>query len=263
MTKDTTAMRLRTRCGVMLALLLVGGDASARPLQVISERGTLALCANPDALPFASKFAKVPGFQIELAEKLAEKLGVSLTRQWVLSAIQYRRADCDVVLDTIADRAALADSDLRPSRPYQRSGVVLAVRGGSAVSSVDGLRPGQRVGVPVGSLVSMILGKRGVTTTPYVFEAEILAALGAGEIEAGAVTPAAIGWYNVSHPDAPVRSVPAFAAEPDLNWNLAVGMIGPDEKLRQRVDAAIGDLLADGTVARIYARYGIESRPPQ
>jgi hypothetical protein len=45
--------------------------------------------------------------------------------------------------------------------------------------------------------------------------------------------------------------------------NLAVGMIGPDDKPRQQIDAALEQMLADGTIARVYARYGIELRPPE
>ena len=56
---------------------------------------------------------------------------------------------------------------------------------------------------------------------------------------------------------------PAFEDDPNLNWNVAVGMISPDEKLRQDVDAALEALLADGTLARIYARYDVELQPPQ
>ena len=40
-------------------------------------------------------------------------------------------------------------------------------------------------------------------------------------------------------------------------------MIGPDDKLRQQIDAALEQMLADGTITRIYARYGIELRPPE
>jgi polar amino acid transport system substrate-binding protein len=40
-------------------------------------------------------------------------------------------------------------------------------------------------------------------------------------------------------------------------------MVGPDEKLRQDIDAALQPLLADGTLARIYARYDIELQPPK
>jgi polar amino acid transport system substrate-binding protein len=40
-------------------------------------------------------------------------------------------------------------------------------------------------------------------------------------------------------------------------------MIGPDDKPRQQIDAALEQMLADGTIARVYARYGIELRPPE
>jgi polar amino acid transport system substrate-binding protein len=247
-----------------LCVLTVGiALASARPLQIITERGTLSLCANPNALPFASKTGPIPGFQIELGEKLAQKLGVSLTREWVISAIQYRRADCDIVVDAIAHKEARPEGGIRLSRPYHRSGVVLAVRGNSTASSLETLGPGQRVGVPVGSLVSMTLDKRGIAVTPFVQEEEIVAALAASEIDAAAVTPSAIGWYNVRHADAPLKVIPAFDSDPDLNWNIAVGMIRPDDKLRERVDAAVEALVADGTIAGIYARYGITLRSPQ
>src|SRR5215470_14450288 len=253
----TSAFKL----GATVALfLLSAAPALPRSLQAIVDRGTVTLCANPDALPWASRTGTVPGFQVELAENLAARLGVSLTRQWVISAFQYRRVDCDLVFDAIASKGASVEGGLRLSRPYQRSGVVLAVR---SESGVDGLSPGHRVGVLVGSLVSMRLDQRGIKTTPFVLEGELMAALANGEVEAAAVTPIAIGWYNVMHPQAHMRTIAAFADDPDLDWNLAVGMIGPDNNLRAQIDAALGEMLADGTIARIYARYGIEMRPPE
>ena len=60
-----------------------------------------------------------------------------------------------------------------------------------------------------------------------------------------------------------MRLIPAFGDDLDLNWNIAAGLLRPDDQLRARVDAAIEALLADGTIARIYARYGIELKPPQ
>ena len=244
-------------------LVLGGAAAQARSLQTITERGALTLCASPNALPFASKSGPLPGFQIELGEKIAEQLGVKLTREWVISAIQYRRADCDLVLDSIARKDTEPAGGVKLSRPYHRSGVVLAVRNDSRASSLATLDPDQRVGVPVGSLVSMILDKGGIVTSPFVFEDDIVAALANREIEAAAVTPATVGWYNLQHANAPLRPIPVFDNEPDLQWNVAVGLIRPDDQLRRRVDAAVEALLADGTIARIYARYGIELRPPQ
>jgi polar amino acid transport system substrate-binding protein len=256
-------MRTVSRLGAVgLGLALIGGVA-ARPLEAIGQRGTLTVCAHPNALPFASKGGEPHGFQIDLAEALAQRIGVSLTRNWVINSFQYRRADCDIILDAIADKGALAEVGLRMSRPYHRSGVVLAVRKDSSAASLASFEPGQRVGVQVGSIASMAIAKRGIATTPFVFEDDILAALARGEIAAGAVTPASIGWFNLQHPGEPLRRISAFADNPELNWNVAVGMVGGDEPLGKSIDQALEAMRSDGTIARIYARYGVELLPPQ
>ena len=255
--------RLARYVACLSLLMLWNASADARSLEAVIERGALTLCASPNALPFASKNGPVRGFQIELGEKIAEQLGVKLTREWVISAIQYRRADCDLVLDVIARKDTPPAGGVRASRPYHRSGVVLAVRSNSQASSLANLGADQRVGVPVGSLVSMILAKGGTTTSPFVFEDDIVAALANREIEAAAVTRMTVGWFNLQHADKPLRLIPAFDNDQDLNWNIAAGLLRPDDQLRERVDAAIEALLADGTIARIYAGYGIELRPPQ
>ncbi len=252
------------RSAVVAALVTLGlVPAHARSLQAISERGTLTLCANPDALPFASRIGAMPGFQIELADQLAHELGVSLTREWVRSTYQVRRSDCDLVLDAIMHAEAKPEGPVRLSRPYHRGGVVLAVRADSDLSSLEQLKPGERVGVALGSVVSMMLDKRHIAITPFVLEDQIVAALADREIAAAAVTPATVGWFNLQHRDAPLRVVPVFADDPDLNWNIAAGLIRSDEELRRRVDQALERLLSDGTIAKIYARYGIELRAPQ
>ncbi len=181
----------------------------------------------------------------------------------MITSFQYRRADCDVVLNAIADKAALAEVGLRMSRPYQRTGVVVAVREDSTLSSLAHIGSGRRVGVQVGSLASMTLSKRGIETTPFVFEDEMMEALANREIEAAAVTPVAMGWFRSNHPDTRIRRIAAFEADPDLNWNVAVGMVKPDEKLKQGIDAALEAMLADGTIAGIYARYGLELQAPE
>jgi polar amino acid transport system substrate-binding protein len=109
----------------------------------------------------------------------------------------------------------------------------------------------------------MTLAKGGTTTSPFVFEDDIVTALANREIEAAAVTRMTVGWFNLQHAGKPLRIIPVFDNDQDLNWNIAAGLLRPDDKLQARVDAAIEALLADGTIARIYARYGIELRSPQ
>jgi polar amino acid transport system substrate-binding protein len=241
--------------------LLAAMPTPARTLEAV-QRGALAVCAHPNALPFASRKGELPGFQIELAEALAGRMGVTLARHWVVNSFQYRRADCDIVLDAIADKSVASEVPLRISRPYSRTGVVGAVRADTELAALARIAPGRRVGVQVGSLASMLLGQRGVEISPFAAEDDMLAALARREIDGAAVTRAALGWYNRTHPAA-LRQVPAFDDVSELSWNVAVGMLRPDEKLHQAIDNAIEALVADGTIARIYTHYGVELRPPE
>jgi polar amino acid transport system substrate-binding protein len=254
-------------CTCLGAAALLAGPAFARSLDSINTRGTLSLCAHPNALPFASrKGGDLPGFQIELARALAERLGVGLSVQWITFGTQYRAADCDIVMDAIVEPAALEERHLRASVPYFRSGVALAVRHEGAahdeISSFADLSPGRRVGVMVGSLAHMMLNKRGLRTIPFGFEDEMVVALATGEIDAAAVSPASIGYFNKTHPDQALRVIPADSVLPDLTWNVAVGLRQPDKAIRAEIDKAVAAMLDDGTVKAIYARYGVEHQAP-
>ncbi|HEX2891023.1 substrate-binding periplasmic protein, partial [Vineibacter terrae] len=219
--------------------------------------------AHPNALPFASRKDSPPGFQIEMARALARHLGVSLDVAWVVSPVQYRSAECDIVLDTIVNRDVQAEGRIRISRPYHHSGVALALPAGTdGIASFRELGRDRRVGVQVGSLAQMVLGQRGLRTTPYGFEDEMIEALAEGTIDAAAISPASAGYFNLKNPGRAVRLVHAYEQEPELAWNIAVGMRGADALLGQKIDAAVQRMLADGTIRDIYARYGIEHRPP-
>ncbi len=260
------ARRAAAGLAALLALvLLAGSPAVARALAQIKDSGTIVLCAHPNSLPFASKDGSRHGFQVELAQALARRLGVALTQNWVITSYDIFRADCDIVMDSIADRQAQAESGLRISKPYRRSGVAIAMRGDDmTIRSLDDLTAAHRkVGVLTSSIAAMKLSQGGAELVPGLFEDEMLAMLSNGEIDAAAVTPTSAGYYNLIHPKQKVRLIYPFDGEPDLSWNVAVGMRRPDPELQQAIDDAMARLLADGTVKRIYARYGVEVRPPR
>jgi ABC-type amino acid transport substrate-binding protein len=237
--------------------------ANARPLESIKTRGVIELCAAPSALPFASRHGDRPGYQVELAQVLADRLGIRLQVDWVALSFHFRRVDCDIVMDTIADEEAQRESHMKWSTPYQRSGVALAVRPGvDGITGFDSLNARYRVGVLRGSLAHMYLDQRGAHALPYGFESDLLEALANGEIDAAAITALSAGYYNLQHPDAPMRLIYAYDAVPELSWNLAVGMRLSDQPLRDAVDDAVRSMLKEGTFDRIYASYGIEHRTP-
>jgi polar amino acid transport system substrate-binding protein len=176
----------------------------------------------------------------------------------------YRRVDCDLVMDAFVQMDALRELNLSPTSPYQHTGVALVLRPGfDGITRFDDLPKDARLAVRVGSVAQYVLGKRGLKVVPFGFEDDMVAAVASGEVDAAAVTPASAGWYLHQHPDVPLRLVDAYDAEPELSWDLAVGMRRADHATLRAVDEAVRALVADGTVARIYAAYGVEHRVPQ
>lgn len=262
-TKPRSGVFIGMLAATAFAAAAVGpSSADARTLEAIKQRGKLMVCANPNALPFSSKKGDRPGFELELGEALAKQLGVALEIGWVIFPMHVARVDCDILFDSIVDRETAEDAHLRLSRPYIESGVAIAVRPG-----IDGIKgfsdlKGHRVAAIVGSLASVNLGKKGLQTIPFTFEDEMLEALGKGEIDAGLATPSTIGYYNLTHKDAPVNIVHGDDSMPELRWHVAVGMRKADYALVAAVNAALDRMLGDGIVHRIYASYGVEQRLP-
>src|SRR6516162_38273 len=123
--------------------------AQVRSLETIRSLGAIGLCAHPNSLPFASKAGDPPGFQVELGQALAHELGVSLKLDWIITQYQMRSADCDIMLDVIADREAQGETHLAISKPYYRTGVALAVPRASQLTSFKSLDAHTKVGVQV------------------------------------------------------------------------------------------------------------------
>jgi polar amino acid transport system substrate-binding protein len=247
----------------MALVVAAPGGAIARPLDLIKARGSLMVCANPNALPFSSKNGDRRGFELELGEALAKELGVGLEVGWVVFPFHVGRVDCDVLFDAIVDPESAEDAHVRLSRPYNVSGVAIALRPGvEGVRGFADLNKGQRVGALVGSLASVRLGQKGLPTIPFTFEDEMVDALSRGELDAALVTPAMVGYYNMLHKDVPVTLVRAYEGMPELRWEVAVGMRKADDALVTAINGALDRLLAQGTISRIYASYGIEQSLP-
>jgi polar amino acid transport system substrate-binding protein len=217
----------------------------------------------PHALPFSSRKGEPQGFQIELGEAIAKQIGVALEPIWIVGPNQLRRARCDIVTDAIAEPGVQNETELQVSKPYYRTGVVLVVRPDSPIASVQAIDRDAKIGVMGSSIASMIFNQRGLTTSAFGFEDEMLKALADKEIDGAAVSRAAAGYFNLTHPGQAVRIVEIDGLAPGLSWNVAVGMVKPDDKLRAAIDSALDRLTADGTIKRIYAKYGINLQPPK
>jgi polar amino acid transport system substrate-binding protein len=71
-----------------------------------------------------------------------------------------------------------------------------------------------------------------------------------------------MSYHIFSNPDWGLKLVNVFDGEPDLTWDVSVGLRKSDQALQDAINGVLDGLLADGTISRIYARYGVEHRVP-
>lgn len=258
----------RMRAGYAMAcicaalLLPLAENAGARTLAEVKSLGAIFMCASPDALPYASNKPETPGFQIEIARAIAEGLGVSLNVEWIVARRRRNIVNCDMMLDNIND-PEVNEGRARMSRPYQKSGVALGLRrDAEAIRDFGELKKGQKIGVMINSFASMVLGKADKDTSPYAFQSDMVEDVQKGELYGAAVSAATLSYYIFQHPDSGLRLVYAFGSVPELTWEVAVGLRKSDAALVDAVNAILEKLIADGTLTRIYAKYGVEHRLP-
>lgn len=245
-----------------LLALFAAVPAGARTLAEVKALGSISLCASPETLPYASDQPGDPGFQIEIGRAIAEGLGLNLSIEWIVPRRRANVVNCDMQLDSVNDPAMRKGSSLL-SRSYQRSGVALGVtKGATPVSDYKQLAKDQKVGVMVNSVASVVLGKNGATLSPYAFQNDMVEELAKGQIYGAAVSIATLSYYIHTRPESGIQLVYAFDSAPELSWEVAVGLRKSDQALVDEVNKVLDRLLSDGTLTRIYAKYGVEHRKP-
>jgi len=91
---------------------------------------------------------------------------------------------------------------------------------------------------------------------------EIIAAVATGAAAAGLVSNFGYGWYRKNHPDAAVRQASELTLDADLGFDVAVGLMGADQALVDRVNAGLTRMEEAGVIAAALARYGIVLEVP-
>jgi polar amino acid transport system substrate-binding protein len=253
---------LATLAAFVLLVAAPASFADAATLAVVRERGTLAVCAHPDALPYSSQDRVLPGFQLELAEAIAKQLGVRLRVEWIVFTRHARRVECDATIGAIVkDDEESPRRGPRLTRPYLASGYVLVVPAASGpIEHLEDLK-GAKIGVEHTSWPHYVLDSKKIPFASYGSAVEILEAVARREVAAGLVSDAYAGWY-IKLNAGTVKISEAYIAEKDFRWNVAVALRNADTGLVDAVNQALDTLAADGTIPAILGRYGISYRRP-
>ncbi|WP_020680972.1 substrate-binding periplasmic protein [Marinobacterium rhizophilum] len=244
----------------LLLITLTGLQAQAGTLEQIQSRQQLGLCAHPDMLPFSKQSATASGpgtgFQIELAQALAQRLGVALNVSWIVSKRSASKTGCDLY-------AGVAKIDKNPSKylrlsdPFLRLESVLVTRAGQPdIKALQALH-GLRVGVAPGSVAAHRLNKQGIATASrYLDEGHRLQALLDGHIDAAVVTQLSAGWLQQQ--GAAVKYIDAEQLLGiELNYDYALGLRRADAGTVAQFNDVLADMKSDGSLAQLFQRYGL------
>ena len=195
------------------------------------------------------------GFEVDLAEALAKKLGARarpVQGQWDSLLDLLARGDFEMAMNGLE----VADEKRRVaelSRPYYATALHLTVRRGdtAAPRTLEALA-GRRVGTLPASLAERILRRAGADVKTYDGgQNDIFDDLRIGRTDAALMDDPVTLYYGAIDPAL------EMVREPVGELQYAIALRKGDVAMREAVDHALGDLAADGTLARIYAHWGL------
>lgn len=198
---------------------------------------------------------RLVGFEVDVADALAKKMGARarpVQGQWEGLLDLLGRGDFDVALNGIE----IADEKRRAaelSRPYYAAAERLTVRRGDARAprTLAALR-GRRVGTLPNSLAARILAREGAEVKTYEGgQNDIYDDLRIGRTDAVLLDEPITRYYGAVDPALEV--VPGAFGE--IQYAIAVRK--GDLAMTEAVNRAMDDLARDGTLSRIYARWGL------
>jgi polar amino acid transport system substrate-binding protein len=241
------------------ALSLLAGGPPLDTLQRIQREGVLRWGADaeggaPYVFPDPQEPARLIGFEVELAEALARRLGVRaqmVQNQWDGLVPALQRGNFDVILNGL-ELTDEHQGQIAMSSPYYAyAQQILTRRETNAPAKLADLK-GKTVGTLSATAAQRLVEKLGgVNLRVYPGQVEPLRDLSNGRLDAVLLDLPAALYYLTKEPTLQ-RSGEAFA----LGY-YALGVRREDKTLLQTLNRAVAGLYADGTLERIYTRYGL------
>jgi polar amino acid transport system substrate-binding protein len=229
-------------------------------LAAVRERGELWWGADAQGgAPFIFQDPRDPnhliGFEVDLADAIAKKLGVTahpVQGQWDKLLELLDRGDFDIALNGIEASAEKLRVCML-SEPYYVAAERMTVRRGDhfAPRTLHDVRD-RRIGTLPGALPESILRRAGADVHTYDGgQDDLYKDLLLGRIDGVLLDDPITQYYGAIEPGLEV--VPGSFGE----VRYAVALRKGNESMKAAIDAALADLAADGTLRTIYERWGI------
>jgi ABC-type amino acid transport substrate-binding protein len=221
----------------------------------VRSAGELVVALDQNNLPFSRAHPKSAGLDYEIADLLAQHLGLRLRVYWAYSAHDSYPSTlttkqlCDVILGVMPD-ARFAERVLY-SRPYYLAKYQVVVRSGAAL-------PAEQELMALESGVA-VRGLRGRAVQAYPSTEAILQDVAEGKIRAGYVVSTRGAW--LAEERWPGKLVFHSASESPDTIPLSAAVRKGDADLRDAIDRAWVELDRSGRLAQVFDRWHIPYAP--
>jgi polar amino acid transport system substrate-binding protein len=235
------------------------GEEQADSLQNIKDKGELVLGLDDSFPPmgFRDTAGEIVGFDIDLAREVADRLGVDLVLQpidWDAKILDLNSRDIDVIwngLTITPERQEAIDF----SKPYIANRQIVIVQAESGIETKSDLA-GARVGIQLGSSAEDAVNSDPATLesfadlSKYQDNVQALMDLETGRIDA-VVVDEILGRYYISKKP----GVFAVARDHFAEEEYGIGFRKGETEFVAAVDAALDEMVADGTAAEISEKW--------
>ena len=252
------------------ALLLVSCLTGCAPKGVsmadIEKAGELVIATSPDFPPFESLDEKgnVVGIEIEILNHICDKLGVELKIEQmafdsVLPGVQAGKYDVGVSgISVTPDR----EKNVLFTTPYCLAAQAIVVVEGSAITDKAGLKD-KKIAVQTATTAEEFCMGEGYNVQAFEANADAQTALTTGKVDAWVIDDLTakdmVDTYNATNPDAKLVILDeAMTSEP-----YAFAMTKGSDEVIEAMNAVIDELIADGTVAKLFEKYNAPYTSPK
>ena len=232
-----------------------GGDTSSDLLTKIQDKGeiTIALEGNWSPWGYHDENNKLVGYDVEIGEKIAEKLGVTVNfveSDWdsLLAGVSTGRFDMIINgVDVDEDR----QEKFELSTPYSYNRTVVIVRADDdSIQKMEDLN-GKSTANTLDSTYANVAEAYGANVTPVDDFIQTIELLTSKRIDATLNAEVSFYDYLNAHPDAPVK----IACVDSQTTAQAIVMPKGETALREAVDKALQEMREDGTLAQLSEKY--------
>lgn len=240
---------------VMMISLLTACGSKGTSLKDIQKAGKLVVATSPDFPPFESLGAdgSVEGIEIDLLNMVCEKLGVELAIEQmdfdsVLPGVQAGKFDVGASGITVNEQR---QKNVLFTDPYCMAAQAIVVTADSPITCKADLE-GKNISVQTGTTAESFCMDAGYSVSSFSANSDAQAALVAGKVDAWVIDDLTaadmVKSYNAENGEALVILPDAMTTEP-YAFAFAFG----SEDLVSEINGILAQLVADGTVASVFA----------